>query len=69
MIFISFNDDTTNMVYNNINNYCISKYILGRIILMRVHSYVTFGGKDLIKEYLDDLPKSEKAEGRDTYGI
>ena len=51
------------MVYNNINNYRISKYVLGRIILMKIHSYFTSGGKDLIKEYLDDLPKSEKAEG------
>ena len=51
------------MMYNNINNYCIAKYILGRIILMKIHSYFTSGGKDLIKEYLSDLPKSEKAEG------
>lgn len=51
------------MVYNNINNYRISKYVLGRIILMKIHSYFTSGGKDLIKEYLDKLPISEKTEG------
>jgi len=51
------------MVYNNINNHRISKNVLGRIILMKIHSYFTSGGKDLIKVYLDNLPKSEKAEG------
>lgn len=30
---------------------------------MNIHSYFTTGGKDLIKEYLDRLPKPEKAEG------
>lgn len=30
---------------------------------MKIHSYCTSGGKDLIKEYLDDLPNPEKAEG------
>ena len=30
---------------------------------MKIHSYFTLGGKDLIREYLNNLPKSEKAEG------
>jgi phage-related protein len=30
---------------------------------MNVHHYVTKGGKDLIFEYIDDLPRNEKAEG------
>jgi phage-related protein len=30
---------------------------------MNVHHYVTRGGKDLIFEYIDGLPKNEKAEG------
>ncbi len=30
---------------------------------MNVHHYETSGGKDLILEYIDDLPKNEKAEG------
>lgn len=30
---------------------------------MKIHSYFTSGGKDLIREYLDKLPNSEKAEG------
>ncbi|HHT97722.1 MAG TPA: type II toxin-antitoxin system RelE/ParE family toxin [Clostridiales bacterium] len=30
---------------------------------MVIHSYCTPGGKDLIKEYLNGLPNSEKAEG------
>lgn len=30
---------------------------------MKVHSYFTSGGKDLILDYLNNLPKSEKAEG------
>jgi len=29
---------------------------------MNVHHYVTSGGKDLILEYIDRLPKNEKAE-------
>lgn len=29
---------------------------------MKIHSYYTTGGKDLIIEYLNSLPKSEKAE-------
>jgi phage-related protein len=30
---------------------------------MNVHHYETRGGKDLILEYIDKLPKNEKAEG------
>jgi len=30
---------------------------------MNVHRYCTSGGKDLIKEYLDKLPRRESAEG------
>ena len=30
---------------------------------MNVHHYETSGGKDLILEYIDELPKNEKAEG------
>ena len=30
---------------------------------MNIHSYFTAGGKDLISEYLDNLPRSEKVEG------
>jgi len=30
---------------------------------MKVFSYCTSGGKDLIKEFLDDLPVRESAEG------
>jgi phage-related protein len=30
---------------------------------MNVYTYETNGGKDLIKEYLDQLPKNESAEG------
>ncbi|WP_053954659.1 type II toxin-antitoxin system RelE/ParE family toxin [Inediibacterium massiliense] len=30
---------------------------------MNVFTYETSGGKDLIKEYLDNLPKKESAEG------
>jgi len=30
---------------------------------MNVHTYHTNGGKDLIKEYLDNLPKRESVEG------
>lgn len=30
---------------------------------MNVHHYVTRGGKDLIFEFIDRLPKNEKAEG------
>lgn len=30
---------------------------------MRVLSYCTSGGKDLIREFLDDLPSRESAEG------
>lgn len=30
---------------------------------MYVHHYVTSGGKDLILEYIDKLPKLERAEG------
>ena len=30
---------------------------------MNVYHYETRGGKDLILEYIDDLPRNEKAEG------
>lgn len=30
---------------------------------MNIYTYETKGGKDLIKEYLDKLPKKESAEG------
>jgi phage-related protein len=30
---------------------------------MKVHTYTTDGGKDLIREYLDALSKTEKADG------
>lgn len=30
---------------------------------MKIHHYVTSGGKDLILEYIDELPKNERAEG------
>jgi phage-related protein len=30
---------------------------------MNVHTYQTAGGKDLIFDYLDSLPKSERAKG------
>ncbi len=30
---------------------------------MNVFSYCTLGGKDLIREFLDDLPSRESAEG------
>lgn len=30
---------------------------------MNIHHYKTNGGKDLILEYIDMLPKYEKAEG------
>jgi phage-related protein len=30
---------------------------------MNVHTYKTSGGKDLIRNYLDSLPKNESAEG------
>ncbi|OCZ50849.1 type II toxin-antitoxin system RelE/ParE family toxin [Dehalobacter sp. TeCB1] len=30
---------------------------------MNVYRYITSGGKDLIADYLNNLPKSEKAEG------
>lgn len=30
---------------------------------MKIHSYFTLGGKDLIRDYLNNLPNSEKAEG------
>lgn len=30
---------------------------------MKIHSYITSGGKDLIIGYLNSLPNSEKAEG------
>ena len=30
---------------------------------MKIYTYLTSGGKDLIKEYLNNLPVSEKAEG------
>ncbi len=30
---------------------------------MNVHHYETRGGKDIILEYIDELPKNEKAEG------
>ena len=30
---------------------------------MNVHTYHTNGGKDLIREYLDNLPKRESVEG------
>jgi len=30
---------------------------------MNVYHYETSGGKDLILEYIDGLPKNEKAEG------
>jgi len=30
---------------------------------MNVHTYHTIGGKDLIREYLDNLPKREAVEG------
>lgn len=42
---------------------------------MKVHRYITKGGKDLIKEYLDNLPCLESAEGYkillllETYGL
>jgi len=35
----------------------------GKAIKMNVYTYTTKGGKDLIKEYLDNLPKSEEVEG------
>lgn len=31
--------------------------------IMNIHHYKTNGGKDLILEYIDGLPKNEKAEG------
>ena len=37
--------------------------MLRRTLYMVIHSYCTPGGKDLIKEYLNGLPNSEKAEG------
>jgi phage-related protein len=30
---------------------------------MNVYTYCTSGGKDLIRDYLDDLPKRESVEG------
>lgn len=30
---------------------------------MKIHSYFTSGGKDLIRQYLNNLSTSEKAEG------
>ena len=30
---------------------------------MNIHDYHTVGGKNLIREYLNNLPKREKAEG------
>lgn len=30
---------------------------------MNIHHYETSSGKDLILEYIDELPKSERAEG------
>ena len=30
---------------------------------MNIHHYETSGGKDLILNYIDELPKSERAEG------
>ncbi len=30
---------------------------------MNVHTYHTKGGKDLIRSYLDELPKRESVEG------
>ncbi|HBV95855.1 MAG: hypothetical protein JL50_04355 [Peptococcaceae bacterium BICA1-7] len=30
---------------------------------MNVYTYMTSGGKDLIRNYLDNLPKNESAEG------
>ncbi len=30
---------------------------------MNVYTYSTLGGKDLIREFLDSLPKRESAEG------
>jgi phage-related protein len=32
-------------------------------LFMIVHTYLTAGGKDLIREYLESLNKEEKAEG------
>jgi len=30
---------------------------------MKVHTYITAGGKDLIRNYIDSLPVKEQAEG------
>ena len=30
---------------------------------MNVHHYKTYGGKDLIFKFIDELPKKERAEG------
>lgn len=35
---------------------------------MNIHHYETSGGKDLILEYIDELPKSERAEGLSILG-
>ena len=37
--------------------------MLGRTLEMKVYTYHTNGGKDLIRKFLDDLPKNESAEG------
>lgn len=30
---------------------------------MKIHDYITNGGKNLIKEYLSSLPEDERREG------
>lgn len=55
------------MVYNHIIKYNIfvvyMPYKKGIILNMNVWDYETNGGKDLINEYLDNLPCDESAEG------
>jgi hypothetical protein len=49
-------DETSNMMYN--------KYIqISSPFQMKICTYETAGRKDLIRAYLDNLPKKESAEG------
>lgn len=56
-------DITSFMMYNYIGTSYMVYNLYHRRNNMNVHHYETSGGKDLILEYIDNLPKYERAEG------
>lgn len=56
-------DITSFMMYNYIGTSYMVYNLYHRRNNMNVHHYETSGGKDLILEYIDNLPKYERQKG------